>query len=60
MTAKKTPTKKSAAKKTATRKLGECYAGDGPAVATVETAGGDRPVCERHRSRAESAGRTIR
>lgn len=62
MPTKKTAAKKTTAKKSATRKsLGDCYAGDGrPAVATVLTAFGPRPVCERHKARAVEAGRVVR
>lgn len=57
-TAKKAPAKKSASKP---KDLGACFAGDGPAVATVKKVfGPDRKVCERHASRARAAGQDVR
>lgn len=61
MTAKKT-TKKAPAKKAAAPKVtGDCYAGDGPAVAVVNAVWGPpRKLCERHASRARAAGQDVR
>jgi hypothetical protein len=61
MAAKKAAVKKAPAKKAAVKVTGECFAGDGPAVATVKVVWGPpRKVCERHASRARAQGQDVR